>query len=96
MPIQPVYPQDETSTAKDLAPAAPAVVDPNLDKLKALLASRKFWAALIGLVLIVVKAYKPDFPISEDQATTIVYILMAYIVGTAIEDHGVAVSNVNS
>lgn len=54
-------------------------------KLKYLLTSRKFWAALIGLALMVTKAVKPDFPIAEEELTNIVYILVAYIVGTSIE-----------
>ena len=58
-------------------------------KLKALLASRKFWAAAVGLVVTVTKAFQPDFPMDESQVTNVVYLLVAYILGTAI-------SNVNS
>jgi hypothetical protein len=57
-----------------------------MEKFKLLLASRKFWAALIGLVLVIVKAFKPDFPLAEDQLTAVVYVLVAYILGTGIED----------
>ncbi len=57
-----------------------------MEKLKQLVTSRKFWAALIGLVLIILKAYKPDFPLAEDQLTNLIYVLVAYILGTAIED----------
>lgn len=56
------------------------------DKFKQLLGSRKFWAALIGLILIVIKAFAPDFPISDDQIVNVVYMLVAYILGVAIED----------
>ena len=55
------------------------------DKLKALLGSRKFWAALVGTGLVVVKAYKPDFPLTEEQLTQVVYVIVAYILGTAVE-----------
>lgn len=57
-----------------------------MSKLKQLLASRKFWAALIGFVLVIVKVWKPDFPLTEDQLTAVVYVLVAYILGTGIED----------
>ena len=57
-----------------------------MDKLKQLLASRKFWAALIGLALVIVKAWQPDFPLEEDQLSGVVYVLVAYILGTGLED----------
>ena len=59
-----------------------------MKKFKYLLTSRKFWAATIGLGLVVIKAYRPDFPLTEDQMTTLVVVLVGYILGTAIEDHG--------
>jgi hypothetical protein len=64
-------------------------------KLITLLGSRKFWAALIGLALIILKTYSPGFPISEGELTNLIYVLIAYILGTAIEDHGVAASSAN-
>jgi hypothetical protein len=51
-----------------------------------LLKSRKFWAALIGLALIIVKGYRPDFPLTEEQLTGIVVVLVGYILGVAVED----------
>lgn len=57
-----------------------------MDKLKLLIASRKFWAALVGLVLIVVKAYAPNFPLQEEELTRVITLLVAYILGTAVED----------
>lgn len=68
-------------TPKNESPAAEA-----RQKMRALLASRKFWAALIGLILLVIKAFVPDFPLDEEQLTHVVYLLAAYILGTAIED----------
>jgi hypothetical protein len=55
-------------------------------KLLQLLKSRKFWAALIGVVVMVVKEFVPDFPIGEEQLTSLVYLIVAYILGTALED----------
>jgi len=57
-----------------------------MSKFKILLASRKFWAALIGLFLVVIKAWKPDFPLAEEELTSVIYLLVAYILGTGIED----------
>lgn len=56
-----------------------------MDKFKSLLASRKFWAAIVGTVLVAVKAYKPDFPLTDAQVTEVVYVIVAYILGTAVE-----------
>lgn len=59
-----------------------------MEKTRFLLGSRKFWATLIGLVLVVLRAFYPDFPISEEQVTNLIYVLVAYILGVAIEDGG--------
>lgn len=66
----------------------PEPVISSQEKLLRLLKSRKFWAALLGLILIVVKAFEPSFPLEEDALTNIVYLLVAYILGTGIEDSG--------
>lgn len=57
-----------------------------MQKLTQMLKSRKFWAALVGLALVVVKAYQPDFPLAEEQVTNLVYVIVAYILGVALED----------
>jgi uncharacterized membrane protein YqjE len=57
-----------------------------MSKVKQLLGSRKFWAAMIGLVLVVIKAFDPEFPLEAEQLTGIVWVLVAYIMGTGIED----------
>lgn len=57
-----------------------------MDKLLGLLKSRKFWAAVIALVMVFVKAFVPDFPFSEDQLLAAVLALVSYILGVALED----------
>jgi len=57
-----------------------------MDKFKLLLGSRKFWAALVGLVMMLVEAYVPDFPLTEEMVLPIIVILVGYILGTALED----------
>lgn len=55
-------------------------------KLKMLLASRKFWAALVGLALVVIRGLWRDLPLDDDQVTQVVYVIAAYILGVALED----------
>ena len=59
-----------------------------MNKLIELLKSRKFWAATIGLAVLVAKHYLPEFPLDEEQLTNVVYLIMAYILGVAVEDAG--------
>ena len=59
-----------------------------VNKLAALVRSRKFWAALVGFVFVAIEAINPDFPIDQEQVTNLVYLLIAYILGVAIEDAG--------
>ncbi len=61
------------------------------NKLVLLVQSRKFWAAIVGLALVIFKQFKPDFPLGEEQITNIVVLLVAYIAGVAIEDAGSAI-----
>lgn len=57
-----------------------------MEKIKLLLSSRKFWAALIGLILMILKAYQPEFPLDAEPLAGILAVLAAYILGTALED----------
>ena len=57
-----------------------------MDKWKVLLSSRKFWATLVGLVFMVIRAVKPGFPLDGDQLAGILALLVSYILGTALED----------
>lgn len=56
------------------------------NKLLALFKSRKFYAALVGLALVVLRALRPDFPLSDEQISTVALLLIAYIGGIALED----------
>ncbi len=58
------------------------------DKLKYLLQSRKFWAVILAVALVLGRAYAPDFPLTQAQVSNLIYVLIAYILGTAIEDQG--------
>ena len=48
--------------------------------------SRKFWAAVAGVGIIALKAYVPQFPVSDEQLTQVVYLLVAFVGGVALED----------
>jgi len=61
-----------------------------MGKLKLLLASRKFWAGIVGLVFVFLAEFVPDFPLDADQVTNVVMVVVAYIIGTGIEDSGFA------
>jgi len=60
-----------------------------MDKVKALLKSRKFWAAVIALALIVVRNFAPNFlPFDDASITAFCFVVISYILGTALEDAG--------
>jgi len=58
------------------------------NKFFSLFTSRKFWAAFIGCLMVVLKEFYPDFPLDTEQISNIVYLLIAYIAGVAVEDAG--------
>jgi hypothetical protein len=51
-----------------------------------LIRSRKFWAGLAGLAVILLRAALPDFPLEDDQLTAAIITLSAYIFGTGAQD----------
>lgn len=53
--------------------------------MKDLLLSRKFWAALLVLAVIVVSAFSPGFDMDTDAAAGLVVIAVSYIVGVAVD-----------
>ncbi len=52
--------------------------------------SRKFWALIAGALVIILRAYVPNLPIDDGKLTELVLLLVAYILGTALEDAGAA------
>ena len=56
-----------------------------MNKFEGLLKSRKFWASVLGVGLVVLRAFVPDFPISDEQISEVVLLLVAFIVGTGLE-----------
>ncbi len=59
---------------------------PPADTLRGLLRSRKFWGALAGLVVILLRGFVPDFPLADEQVSAIILTLSAYILGTGVQD----------
>ena len=56
---------------------------PDFGKLAQLLKSRKFWAAIVGFVFLVLGDRSG---IDQTQLTEAIAIIVAYILGTALED----------
>jgi len=61
---------------------------PSKSKLLGLFRSRKFWAALIGFIFVMLDEFVPTFPLDPEQVTNVVYMIVAYILGVAIDDMG--------
>ena len=57
-----------------------------MSKWKVLLGSRKFWAAFVGLLFLVIRNFDPGFDVPEGETVAFVSILAAYILGVAVED----------
>ena len=53
--------------------------------MKNLFTSRKFWALVIGLVVLVVAQFVPGFKLDENAAVGLAVIVAAYIVGVAVD-----------
>jgi len=51
-----------------------------------LLKSRKFWAAVVGVVYSMIYLVWPDFPIPEESVIGVVGTVVSYILGVALED----------
>lgn len=51
-----------------------------------LLRSRKFWAAVVGVIYSMISLIWPDFPIPEESVIGVVVTVVSYILGVALED----------
>lgn len=58
------------------------------NKFTLLLHSRKFWAALAGLLVVILREFVADFPVDDEQLIALIVVIASYILGTAIEDAG--------
>jgi hypothetical protein len=65
-----------------------------LNKFQLLVRSRKFWASLIGLGLVALRAFVPNFPIADADLTKIIYVIVAYVLGTGLEDSALSLAKV--
>lgn len=54
--------------------------------LQNLIHSRKFWAGMSGLIVVLLRAALPDFPLEDEQLTAVIITLSAYIFGTGAQD----------
>lgn len=57
-----------------------------MSKWKLLLGSRKFWAAFVGLLFLVIRNFDSGFDVPESETVAFVSVLAAYILGVALED----------
>jgi hypothetical protein len=55
-------------------------------KWQGLLRSRKLWAALAGMLTLILRTVLPDFPLDDGQMNAAILTLLAYILGTGAQD----------
>lgn len=58
-----------------------------------LLKSKKFQAAVIGVVVVVAKHFVPELP--EDAVVQVLAVLIAYIIGQGVADAGKEAAKIN-
>jgi hypothetical protein len=47
--------------------------------------SRKFWGAVIALIVIVIASFVPAFDLDQEKVISLAVIVVSYLVGTAID-----------
>lgn len=50
-----------------------------------LLTSRKFWIAALALLLVVMQAFFPAFEMDAENATAMLVVIVAYLVGVSVD-----------
>jgi len=78
-------PKGERRVRASLTPTKEMKED-EMAKWKLLLGSRKFWAAFVGLLFMVIQNFDPNFNVPETETVAFVSMLAAYILGVALED----------
>ncbi|MBU2177490.1 MAG: hypothetical protein KJ556_20550 [Gammaproteobacteria bacterium] len=53
--------------------------------IKALLQDKKFWAALVGLVMVVVSAVNPEFKLDEAALVAAIVMFISYVLSVGID-----------
>lgn len=53
--------------------------------MKDLFISRKFWALVFGLVVVVIAAFSPNFSIDPETAAAFAVIVVSYVLGVAVD-----------
>jgi hypothetical protein len=56
-----------------------------MQKIKVMLSTRIFWAALVGVLMVMAKAAVPAFQFDSEALTQVLYVIGAYIFGEAFE-----------
>ena len=57
-----------------------------MKKYVSVLTSRKFWAVIVALSLLLISAVRPDVELSQDEVTSTAMLVVSYVVGTLIEN----------
>lgn len=58
--------------------------------MKNLLRRKEFWAALVAMIMVILKAFVPGFPLSESQVLELVLAIVGLIIGISFSDVAVA------
>jgi uncharacterized membrane protein len=53
--------------------------------MKDLLTSRRFWAAITGLAVLVVGQFRPGFDLDQERASALLVVILSYLLGLAVD-----------